>query len=280
MAIIQANIMSSSLARTVPIQVILPVDKLPLGSQEQTQSGKFKTMYLLHGLFGNYTDWVRNSNISRYAEAKDLAVVMPSGDNSFYVDGMLPNSRYGNFIGRELVEVTRKMFPLSEKREDTFIAGFSMGGFGAIRNGFCYADTFGYIAGLSSALNIFELPLGMPGRCLMNEDAVFGDIPAASVTDKNPRVAVAHLKAAMGNDATLALPQVYMSVGSEDALIEPNRRFRDFLLSEGIEPTYEEAPGKHNWDFWDSQIKKVLDWLPLEDRPTGLNSGNVAGDPS
>ena len=77
---------------------------------------------------------------------------MPSGENKFYVNNEYTCERFSDFIGEELVEVTRKMFHLSDKKEDTYIAGLSMGGYGAIVNGFKFNNTFGYVAGLSSAL--------------------------------------------------------------------------------------------------------------------------------
>lgn len=271
MAIIQANFMSLSLMRVVPIQVILPVDKRSTKVLAHPPAKEFKTLYLLHGLLGNYTDWVVNTNIQRYAEEYELAVVMPSGDNSFYVDGVLPHQNYGKLIGKELVEMTRKMFPLSCKREDTFIGGLSMGGFGALRNGFKYARTFSHIAALSSAVHMFE----DPGNDILHEDAVFGDLKEAAESDKNPRVALKNLKEALKRDTSLTVPKVYMSVGTEDGLLKVNRKFRDFLVEEGVDLTYEEAPGMHNWEFWDAQIKKVLDWLPLNEAGPGFGSGNV-----
>lgn len=274
MALIQVNFVSSALKRTVPIQVILPVDKIFGEADENVSPAPFKTLYLLHGLLGNYTDWVSNTRILQWAEAKNLAVVMPSGDNSFYIDQPTPNNDYGDFIGRELVQITRKMFPLSHKREDTFIAGLSMGGFGAIRNGLVYGETFGYIAGLSSATHIFEMPFDAPGRCLMNEDRVFGDLPTASRTNKNPRVALDQLK-----QRNAPLPKIYMACGLQDRLLASNRTLKDYFLENGISLTYQEAVGDHNWDFWNDQIQKVLEWLPLEDAQEGLNSGNVSAAP-
>ena len=106
------------------------------------QVKEYKTLYLLHGLLGNYTDWVTRTRIQEWAEAKNLVVVMPSGDNSFYVDQEVKNNDFGIFIGTELIEVTRKMFHLSNRRDDTFIAGLSMGGFGALRNGLKYYSKF------------------------------------------------------------------------------------------------------------------------------------------
>ena len=115
MALLQVNFISKSLMRTVPIQVILPVDRITLPGMPEREEKTYKTLYLLHGVFGNYTDWVSGTSIQRWAEERNLAVVMPSGDNMFYVDQEEAHNYYGEFIGRELVEITRKMFPLSKK---------------------------------------------------------------------------------------------------------------------------------------------------------------------
>lgn len=275
MAVLQVNFISDCLKRTVPMAVILPVDKLFGGAVNSDEQKPFKTLYLLHGLLGSYTDWTSQTNIQALATEKNLAVVMPSGDNSFYVDAIIPNNDYGRFIGEELIHMTRKMFPLSHKREDTFIAGFSMGGFGALRNGLKYYDTFGYIAALSSALNIFELPADMPGRCLFHEDGCFGDLEEARNTDKNPRVALQNLNRKAEEDPDVKCPKIYMACGLQDGLIDVNRIFRDLLQENGIDVTYEEMDGMHNWAFWNIQIQKVLNWLPLETGSLGLDSGNV-----
>lgn len=115
MAFIQVSFMSKTLMRTVPLQVILPVDKFTFGQPEREEK-PFKTLYLLHGIFGNETDWVHGTRIQRWAEEKNLAVVMPAGENAFYVDQPSIGAMHGQFIGEELVEITRKMFPLSEKK--------------------------------------------------------------------------------------------------------------------------------------------------------------------
>ena len=152
MALMEVNFFSKALMRPVTMNVILPVDKVFFGEETEEENKPFKTLYLLHGVMGNYTDWVTGTCIKRWAEEKNLAVVMPSGANMFYMDHPNANENYSEFIGKELVKITRRMFPLSHKKEDTFIAGLSMGGYGAIRNGLKYHDTFGYIIGLSSAL--------------------------------------------------------------------------------------------------------------------------------
>lgn len=276
MALIQANFMSGSLMRTVPVNIILPVDKLAFSGMTQKKATNYKTLYLLHGIFGNYTDWVSGTNIQRWAEEKDLAVVMPSGDNRFYVDHKESLNYYGEFIGRELVELTRRTFPLSCKREDTFIAGLSMGGYGAIRNGLKYHDTFGCIAGLSAAMIVDELemrtndtPITIHRRDFA--ESIFGDLAKVKDSDMNPKWLVEKLKKQQAE-----FPKMYLACGTEDSLLEANHEMWDYLRAAGVDVTYEEGPGGHEWDFWNRYIKKVIDWLPLEeDAKAGVNSGNV-----
>lgn len=255
MALIQVNYLSKALFRTVPMNVILPVDRFDADTDRYLNGPerKYKTLYLLHGLLGNYIDWVSQTRIQKWAEEKNLAVVMPSGDNAFYFNSRTPWNDYGTFIGQELVEITRRMFPLSDKREDTFIAGLSMGGFGALRNGIVYSDTFSYVAGLSAAVHIFE------DTSEEANNGLFDNKEAASKTDKNPWVAVEDMLA-----AGRSVPHIYMACGTQDDLMPANIAFRDYLESKGIKVTWDEDDYGHDWDFWDSQIKKVLDWLPLE----------------
>ena len=270
MALIQVNYVSAALQRTVPVQVILPVDKLTPDGKLPKQK-PFKTLYLLHGFLGNYTDWVSGTRIQRWAEERNLAVVMPSGDNAFYVDRPETGNCYGQFIGEELVEITRRMFPLSRKREDTFIGGLSMGGFGAMRNGLKYYKTFGAIISFSGVLELLKvIPSSVSQRMNMEfEEGLFGDLETAVSSDKNP-IWLAKQLAGKKN-----LPNIYIACGTEDHLLPHSRNFRDLLVDCGFCVTYEEGPGGHEWDFWDTHIKKVIDWLPLDDASQGINSGNV-----
>ena len=223
----------------VDINIILPVDHLDMNSMSYQYHLPFKTLYLLHGIFGDQNDWLYGTRIQRWANERQLCVIMPSGENMFYVDNEETHKLFGQFIGQELVEMTRAMLPLSSKKEDTFIAGLSMGGYGAIVNGLKYNQTFGYIAGLSSGLLL--------------EDWISCQKPLIKVSD----------------------PNMYLCIGTEDFLLENNREYRDFLIKKGVDITYEEGPGGHEWDFWDRYILKVLEWLPLNENSDGLNSGHV-----
>ena len=267
MAIIEMNLVSHALLRCVPVQVILPADKWnPDGTLMPRR--KFKTLYLLHGLWGNCTDWVTCSRLRQWAEKRDLAVVMPSGDNSFYIDRPESNNNYGKFLGEELIEMTRRMLPLSEKREDTFIGGLSMGGFGAMRNGLKYNDVFGAVVSFSGAFHLTHYEAFDPKTRAFGE-ALFGPMDEAMKSDKNPAV-LAKLLA-----EKVQKPRIYMSCGTEDDLMPPNRAFKKVLEDNGFDVTWHEAPGGHDWDFWNDEMQLVLDWLPLGEGVEGLNSGNV-----
>ncbi len=275
MALIQMNLLSQSLMRTVPVNVILPADKMLFPGMKQREDKPYQTLYLLHGVFGNYTDWITGTRIQRYAQEHDLAVVMPSGDNAFYLDHPRRGDNYGEFIGKELVSLTRKIFPLSKRREDTFIGGLSMGGYGALRNGLKYQETFGYILVLSSALVLEEaVQRTEDDSFLLNSKAYaqecFGNLEQALESDVNPKYIVKQLK-----KQGAPLPKIYMACGSEDGLKGVNREFASFLKENGAEVFYEEGPGGHDWDFWDAYIKKGIEWLPAEENGSGMNSGNV-----
>ena len=275
MAFIQMSILSKSLMRTVPVNVILPVDKMVFPGMPEPPEKPFKTLYLLHGVFGSYIDWVNGTRIQRYAEEHDLAVVMPSGDNAFYVDQPGANNYYGEFVGKELVELTRKMFPLSRKREDTFIGGLSMGGYGAMRNGLKYWENFGCIVALSGALLVEDVakrtnddPFFLNRRDYA--EACFGDLSKILDSDKNPKYLVRRLK-----KEGRPIPRIYMACGDADSLLPANQDMAAFLKEQGADVTFEVGPGAHEWDFWDTYIRKAIEWLPTDKVSQGMNSGNV-----
>ena len=273
MALLHCNFMSRSLGRPVPIQVVLPTDKMA-GAQGQAPQGPFKTLYLLHGIFGDETDWVCGTRLQSWAQDRNLAVVMPAGENSFYVDNPRASRLYGTYIGKELVDFTRRTFPLSAKREDTFIGGLSMGGFGAIVNGLQNPETFGAVCALSSALILDSMMENKEYTdfLMTNKgyyESVFGDLDQVRGSDMDydalaEKVAKEPVK-----------PRFYMACGTEDGLIGVNRAFRDHLQGLGFDVTYEEGPGVHDWYFWDKYILKAMEWLPLDRPEQGISSGHV-----
>lgn len=273
MAILQVTLFSRSLMRTVPVTVILPVDKTLKVTDPMNEEQLYPTLYLLHGVLGSTLDWLSGTRIERWALERDLCVVMPSGDNAFYVDRPGSHNLYSQFIGEELVELTRRMFPLSRKREDTFIGGLSMGGYGAMRNGLKYHETFGAICALSGRLDISDFvgrtngdEIFFRNRSYLEE--CFGDLEASQNDDRNPAWLVHKL-------ALADFPAIYICCGESDFILPQNIAFHELLVAKGVEHTFETGPGAHEWDFWDRYILKVLDWLPLKKTDSGINSGNV-----
>ena len=286
MALIEVSFMSKSLMRKVPFQIILPVDKVPLPGEKPRADKPFKTLYLLHGLFGSTGDWLSGTRIQRWAEQNNLAVVMPSGDNGFYVDHIKACNYYSCYIGEELVEITRKMFPLSDKRADTFIGGLSMGGYGALYNGLKYHETFSHILAFSPAI-LFEADFGkgeplnatVPGSSLAYYEHIMGMSQAeAKQTEFNQRVQILELKEKVAKKAA-KWPGIYLAIGTEDTLCYPTvKTFEHFLLEEKIPHTYIEDKGGHEWDFWDRHIHQALRYLPLEKTEVvGISSDHVDG---
>ena len=264
MAILHCNFSAPSLMRAVPIQVILPTDNMFAESQSGYGSKPFKTLFLLHGVFGNCMDWLNGTQIYQWAQERNLAVIMPSGENKFYIDQKVTGERYGSFIRKDLVEFARRSFPLSDKREDTFIGGLSMGGYGAIVNALQAPDTFGAVCALSSALVLENAIKATKDTefIITSKDyyeMVFGDLSNLIGSDKD-YYALAEKLVKSGDP----LPGIYMACGTEDKLIDENQRFRDKLNSLGYNVTWEEGSGGHDFMFWDAYIKKALDWLPIE----------------
>ena len=153
MVLFRGDIKSKCLQRRTSISVILPADNIHfLNDTEEIVPKPYKTLYLLHGLYGSDDIFLANTSVQKFAEDNGIAIVIPCGDNSFYIDNEKSHAYYGEYVGCELLDITRNIFPLSDKREDTFIAGFSMGGYGAIRNGLKYYENFSKIGMISAAL--------------------------------------------------------------------------------------------------------------------------------
>lgn len=254
------SMFSKCLRREVTFNALLPVDLPDIPGLSAWDGKPLKSLYLLHGYSGSASDWLHFSRIRELADRHGLAVFMPSGDNHFYVDDAEKGDLYGEFVGRELVEFTRKVLPVSASREDTFIGGLSMGGYGAIRNGLKYASHFGRIIALSSALIPYKIANAAPNYSdgVANYayfTRVFGDLSRLEGSDMDPEALALRLR-----EAGTSIPRIFMACGTEDFLLDVNRRFKDFLTGEQIPHVYKESPGEHNWDFWNTYIADALKW--------------------
>ena len=196
-----------------------------------------KSLILLHGLTGSDTDWLYGGVAQEMAIQYNLAVFMPTTGNSFYLDRGYPGGNFSEFIGVEFPQYIQNTFGYCNMRENTIIAGLSMGGFGAIHTALAYPDTFSSCIALSSALVLYEI-----ARTGKRKNGV---MPEAMVRD------------VFGNQ----IPSIYLAIGTEDNLYEHNQVFRNFLKNEEADFFYEEGPGVHNWTFWNEYLPKGLEWV-------------------
>ena len=254
MVLFRGDIKSKSLQRRTSISVILPADNVHfLQDTEEIVPQPYKTLYLLHGLYGSDDIILANTSIQKFAEDNGIAIVIPCGDNSFYLDNEKAHAYYGEYVGQELLDITRNIFPLSDKREDTFIAGFSMGGYGAIRNGMKYFENFSKIGMISSALITDEIvSYTYDNNVLRSKDfyeSIFGNLDEIAGSDKDPKYLIENCP---------DIPDIYMACGEDDFLYDNNIDFYEFLKDKNIDVTFVEALGEHTWDFCDEHLKKFV----------------------
>jgi S-formylglutathione hydrolase FrmB len=264
MAWFQVSFFSECHQRTVPLNVLIPADII--GPVMNTEAKPYRTLYLLHGYLGNYTDWLLNTDIAQLSQEWSLAVVMPSGNNGFYVDQPRSGIRGSEFIWRELVEFTRKVFPLSVKREDTLLGGLSMGGWGTLYNALKHGDVFGHAIALSAPVGIdrFADPSHEPPEMGLTPgyfETLFGDLNKIRDTDAN----LEYLAKCVLNEG-LTLPNLYIACGRNDMLAVANRQLIAYFKAIGLPHFYEEGPGTHEWPFWNAFLRRGLEHVLL-DRP-------------
>jgi S-formylglutathione hydrolase FrmB len=252
----EVNFFSETLGLMSSMYVLLP--QRPLAEAQAKPRKKLRTLYLLHGHSDDHTAWQRYTSIERYAEALNLAVVMPAVHLSFYND-MAHGGKYWQFISEEVPTLARDMFSLSSKREDNFVAGLSMGGYGAFKMALTHPERFAAGASLSGALDIravVDLKSKRHDKIWLEEmRTVFGDL--GKVPGSKQDVIALARQAARGP----VKPRLYQCCGTEDELLPDNVSFRDAVRKLPLDLTYEEGPGEHNWAYWDKMIQRVLAWM-------------------
>lgn len=252
MAYFTIEFFSQSLLRPVQFKMIIPNDRADCGA-----SRRMRTLFLLHGYTGSAGNWVPEYLAEKY----NFAIVMPNGENSFWVDGISTGHKFGEFIGEELVGYIRKTLGLAMTADETYIMGLSMGGFGALRTALAYPENFGKTAALSSALIIHSVAEMRPVD--KNSHAnyeyyreCFGELDKAEKSRNNPEVLAEEILTKGGK-----MPEIFMACGTEDFLLENNRQFHSFLSDKEIPHVYLESKGGHDMQFWDEYAKKFIEMM-------------------
>jgi putative tributyrin esterase len=260
MALIQCEFFSEVLGLSTSMMVILPqATTKQIGLAGTAAAGKHTTLYLLHGMSDDHTTWVRRTSVERYVAPLGVAVVMPAVHRGFYTD-MAQGYRYWTFLSQELPALARSFFPLSAVREENFVAGLSMGGYGAFKLAFSYPERYAAAASLSGALDLVTTFQHLRDPELLAERRlIFGE--------RGPRAGSQHdlfYLARQLAGSPVAKPRLYQCCGTGDPLYESNVRARGYFQSLGLDVTYDEGQGDHDWGYWDQQIQRVLAWLPLQ----------------
>lgn len=282
----EMTFLSSCLGTQTHVNVLLPLGCATQNKEENKPP--FKTLTLLHGKSDDYCTWLRNSTVEQLAQKYKLAVIMPDADNSFYTN-MKYGARYFDYISEELPRVMRKIFPLSHRKEDNFIAGLSMGGYGAMKVGMRCHQNYRAIGFFSSLADV----VGAAAKnCLSPEKerdfafkpeqlAVFAENQVDPEKAKAQAILDNHLwKAAFGDDMSwlkgsdedlFALAEktkaegnelfFYQTCGTDDFLYRDNLRLRDHIQKLGLDHVYEEGPGGHVWKVWEWSIHHYVELL-------------------
>lgn len=270
MALFQCKLFSQALYRSVNVNVVLPLpdsnnDFFGVDIHYPKPGEKYPVLYLLHGFSADESDWQRFSRIESYAQAKNIAVVMPDGYNSFYENSPF-GAGYADYIAEELPAAMEAIFPISGKRENRFIAGLSMGGGGTYKLALRFPEKYAAAASLSGGLNTrrSNSPSGVSSRSNEWRAFAYGKDFEYFVPEMSDLKLLLKSRVDEGAD----LPKLYQCCGTEDFTYEANVEFRDYAKSLGVDLTWEEGPGAHNFDFWDPYIRKILDWLPIDGKMT------------
>lgn len=257
MAKVVCNFLSYSLNRAVDITVVLPSVTCPEamslpGQAEATHvlPAKFPVVYLLHGFANNHAQWTGYTNVELYAEERRIAIVNISAENKAYAK--VGADDFKRFVSEELPEFVTNYFPISDNPEETYIAGLSMGGYGALMHGLTKPEHYRAIGAFSAGLSI--------------NPAVFAADPLAQTEAKtSPEYDVRALARKIVDDGK-TFPAIYSACGMDDFLFADNQAFAAELTELGADVTWKEVPGfGHEWRFWDQQVEQFLDWIPRDD---------------
>ncbi|HAN20308.1 MAG: hypothetical protein A2Y15_03515 [Clostridiales bacterium GWF2_36_10] len=251
MALLHVNFFSNVLGVNTNMEVILPQKAyFTLPDKES-----YPVLYLLHGMSDDCTIWARRTSIERYATNYGIAVVMPSAQLSWYSD-MAYGGRFFTFFSEELPDIVHDFFPrISKKREDTFVAGLSMGGYGAFKLAFRKPENYAFAGALSGAFDV-------KNKVIIQEvwDLAFGSNDKIDGSVNDLFFLSQELKKSIKE-----IPQLYFSYGKDDELVYAgNKRMEKHLTELGIEHICQEHEGSHTWEFWDEHIKDILANLPIK----------------
>lgn len=246
MAFVQISFLSRMLNMMTGVNVCLPESAPDLS--EKPLPG---VLYLLHGYSGDHASWVRQSSVERYAMAHNMAVIMPDGGHSFYCNEKY-GERYWDYVSQELPLVMQRMFRLSHKVEDTFVAGLSMGAYGAMKLAMNHPERFAAAGSFSGPLDLCALARDPERHHGLSR--IFGSVEELEGSNSDLRTLL--------DKPAAHRPRLYIACGTEDFLYGHHTTMVPLLEKHGWDVTRYDKPGaSHTWDFWDEELRKFMDWI-------------------
>jgi putative tributyrin esterase len=238
---------SESLGREMPMKVFLP-------KGYQSSKDSYPVLFLLHGLGGSSRNWSERTDLLLKSESLRLIIVMPEGGDGWYSDSVSdPKEAYESYLIKDLLPFVDASFQTIAKREARFIAGLSMGGFGAIKFGLNHPNLFSVVGSFSGAL---DAPLRGEGNAFLRPSIsrVFGE-PDSELRRNSD---IFRTVESASEESRGDFPFIYLDCGTEDWLMETNRKFSELLLSKKIPHEFRQLPGRHDWQYWNSQVGQFL----------------------
>jgi putative tributyrin esterase len=255
---VQMNVRSQVLDSDQGVYVLLPEPRImQIYEKKQVVDKPLPVLYLLHGYHGGHTAWLRRTAVEFYLRdsEKHMIIIMPTMHNYFYTD-MKIGRKYFTYLTEELPRMMKSYYHISDEREKTFVAGFSMGGYGAFKWALNYPERFAMAASFSGDLDVFNQE--HEASIVREFEFIFGEDRHGTNSD------LMHLLEENKKQGK-KMPKLYQSVGTDDFLYENNLRFRDKAQALGYDLDYYEEPGVgHDWPFWDREVKKIIDMIPAD----------------
>lgn len=235
---------SASLAREMHYRVFLP-------HSYAEPNRRFPVLYLLHGIYGKFTDWDTQSHLRHYAQNRDLIIVMPDAGDSWYVNSATePQNRYEDYIVKDLIQEVDGKYRTLAVRESRAIAGVSMGGYGALNLALKHPELFVFVGSISGAINA---PTDLGPRqpdFQANLLRVFGPAGSPARTENDIFILLKHADVSR-------LPYIYLACGESDPFFPLNQQFAEQLRDEHASYEFHPGPGAHDWKFWDKTAKEL-----------------------
>lgn len=272
MAFCKLDYFSDAMQQKMDVCVIIPENKWGYSLADRPADYRYPTLWLLCGGGFDHTDWVRYTAIELFAAQHGIAVVMPGISYTCYCDTAEGDFKWWTQIAYELPEYLQKLFPLSQKRGDNFVAGFSMGGYGAFKFAMQRPEMFAACGTFAGPIGIIprtpvgaEEKLGQP--CLRDDFcepafrtlwAGFGSAAKRRNTpDDNLYMLEKHLKE--GTE----LPKFYIAVGAQDPTAPEGYVTMDLMREMGLSFHEIRDQGKHDWEYCNRHVEDYLNWIPL-----------------